>query len=285
MALTDKINDGFIRLTNLLKTKVNKTDIIAITNGGTGATTASQARTNLGFGSATVNKQAFDVIGNNLINRYSGLSYVAYQTTYNVQTWESETLYQCEPETIVNLPIMPTGTRSTLTFFHANNFGVVTLQVPIGEGNFIYHPATGLGATNKQLQLKPAEQVELLNRGGGEWDVIGGSYLNRVSLQNIETQSIKSGLASYKKGWRKLTETMPSSAGSIKVAHGATKIGAITANVTCSDGSIVQPNFYVDVSKRFYLYVNTANQIEIGVDASATQLFGKTIEIFVDEQL
>lgn len=48
MALTDKINDGFRQLTTLVKGKVNKTDVIAIANGGTGAATATQARKNIG---------------------------------------------------------------------------------------------------------------------------------------------------------------------------------------------------------------------------------------------
>lgn len=66
MALTDKINDGFIAVTNLLKGKVNKTDVIAVTQGGTGATTLSSAQTNLGVDKVvsantrlTTAKQAF----------------------------------------------------------------------------------------------------------------------------------------------------------------------------------------------------------------------------------
>ena len=66
MALIDKINDGFIAVTNLLKGKVNKTDVIAVTQGGTGATTLSSAQTNLGVDKVvsantrlTTAKQAF----------------------------------------------------------------------------------------------------------------------------------------------------------------------------------------------------------------------------------
>ena len=48
MALIDKINDGFRQLTTLVKGKVNKTDVIAVAQGGTGAATATQARKNIG---------------------------------------------------------------------------------------------------------------------------------------------------------------------------------------------------------------------------------------------
>ena len=49
MALIDKINDGFRQLTTLLKGKVDKTAIISIANGGTGATTLTAAQTALGI--------------------------------------------------------------------------------------------------------------------------------------------------------------------------------------------------------------------------------------------
>lgn len=48
MALIDKINDGFKQLATLIKGKVNKTDVIAVEQGGTGATDLTQARKNIG---------------------------------------------------------------------------------------------------------------------------------------------------------------------------------------------------------------------------------------------
>ena len=48
MALIDNINDGFKQLTTLIKGKVNKTDVIAVAQGGTGATTLTEAQTSLG---------------------------------------------------------------------------------------------------------------------------------------------------------------------------------------------------------------------------------------------
>lgn len=48
MALTDKINDGFRQLTTLVKGKVDKTAVIDVAHGGTGAITISSAQTALG---------------------------------------------------------------------------------------------------------------------------------------------------------------------------------------------------------------------------------------------
>lgn len=50
MALIDKINDGFRQLATLVKGKVDKTDVIAVVQGGTGSTNAAMARSNLGLG-------------------------------------------------------------------------------------------------------------------------------------------------------------------------------------------------------------------------------------------
>lgn len=56
MALIDKMNDAFITLTNLVKSKVDKTAIIDLSHGGTGATDVATARSNLGLGTvATYN--------------------------------------------------------------------------------------------------------------------------------------------------------------------------------------------------------------------------------------
>lgn len=48
MALTDKINDGFRQLATLVKGKVDKTSVIDVAHGGTGATTLTASQTALG---------------------------------------------------------------------------------------------------------------------------------------------------------------------------------------------------------------------------------------------
>ena len=80
-------------------------DALTIDKGGTGATTQEQARSNLGFGSATVNNQAFDVVGNNLINRYSNFIFIQLNTTYNVTSNDAESILQVYENTVVMLSI------------------------------------------------------------------------------------------------------------------------------------------------------------------------------------
>ena len=96
-------------------------------------------------------------------------------------------------------------------------------------------------------------------------------------------QGIKSGTSSYKKGWRKLTATLPSQAGEITVEHGVTTIETVQAKVTNSDGIIVYNND-IDPANQFYVRVNGANLI-LGVTANSTKVFGKTVTIYVGEEL
>ena len=96
-------------------------------------------------------------------------------------------------------------------------------------------------------------------------------------------QGIKSGTSSYAKGWRKLTATLPSAAGEVTKAHGITTIETVQAKVTNSDGIIVYNND-IDPANQFYVRVNGANLI-LGVTANSTKVFGKTVTIYVGEEL
>lgn len=96
-------------------------------------------------------------------------------------------------------------------------------------------------------------------------------------------KSLRSGSASYKKGWRKLTATLPSTVGEVIVAHGLTTVETVQAKVTNSDGIIVYNND-IDPANQFYVRVNGANLV-LGVTANSTKVFGKAVTIYVGEEL
>lgn len=258
------------------------TDTLPIAQGGTGATTVSQARSNLGFGNVKINNTVFDAVSSVLINRYSAFIGVPAGTTYNATVADSEAFIQVGDNTTVNLPSSGPTPRTSFTVIHAGTGA--DSYINVSGSQFIYYPPTGLNsASSKQLVLKAGETVEIFFRGGNEFDVIAGSYIVRTLLQNIATNSIKSGLASYKKGWRKLTATLPSQAGEITVAHGVTTIETVQAKVTNSDNITIFNND-IDPANQFYVRVNGANLV-LGVTANSTKVFGKSITIYVGEEL
>lgn len=271
-----KISGAVIDLAN------NVFGVLPIAQGGTGATTQVQARSNLGFGGATINNRTFDGVSSILVNSYSAFIGVPAGTTYNATVADSEAFIQVGDNTTVNLPASGLTPRTSFTVIHAGTGA--DSYINVSGSQFIYYPPTGLNSTNnKQLVLKAGETVEIFFRGGNEFDVIAGSYIVRTLLQNIATNSIKSGSTSYKKGWRKLTATLPSQAGEITVAHGVTTIETVQAKVTNSDGLIVFNND-IDPANQFYVRVNGANLV-LGVTANSTKVFGKSITIYVGEEL
>ena len=100
---------------------------------------------------------------------------------------------------------------------------------------------------------------------------------------NLQIASIQAGSSAYKKGWRKLTATLPSQAGEITKAHGVTTVETLQAKVTNSDGIIIYNND-IDPSNQFYVRVNGTNLV-LGVTANSVKVFGKTVTIYVGEEL
>ncbi|MFC2248554.1 carbohydrate-binding protein [Labrys portucalensis] len=57
------------------------------------------------------------------------------------------------------------------------NHGTADVTIVRQGSDFIYCPPAGLGNANTSLTLRPGENVVVINRGGTEWDVCGGSWL------------------------------------------------------------------------------------------------------------
>lgn len=109
------------------------------------------------------------------------------------------------------------------------------------------------------------------------------SNLGLGTNANLQIASIQAGSSAYKKGWRKLTAILPNQAGEITKAHGVTTVETLQAKVTNSDGIIIYNND-IDPSNQFYVRVNGTNLV-LGVTANSTKIFGKTVTIYVGEEL
>ena len=101
-------------------------------------------------------------------------------------------------------------------------------------------------------------------------------------LQIAGIQAGPSG-SSYKKSWRKLMATLPSSAGEITVAHGVTIVETVQAKAMNIDYIDVYNND-IDPANQFYVRVNGANLV-LGVTANSTKVFGVDVTIYVGEEV
>lgn len=239
------------------------TDVIAVEQGGTGAKDAETARSNLGLGTAAtanVTTSTTDSTANRLLKVGDfGLGAGSITTNYDVISangfshfssgWNSDFIY-----------------RATITVTHSSQPHLYAWQMGVPMGDL------------------DASYLGVRVRSGGVWSSIATIY-NSHNTPNINVKfgSISSGQASYAKGWRKITATLPSQAGEITKAHGVTTVETVQAKVTNSDGIIIYNND-IDPTNQFYVRVNGANLI-LGVTANSTKVFGQSVTIYVGEEL
>lgn len=276
MTLIERINALItsigVDIKALANNKVDKTATIDIAHGGTGATDAAMARSNLGLGF---------VEGRNLALNSGAVSWYYYGVDTKEPLIQGETYtfsfdYIGNPDggvffnnstwgTVTNGGYSSTWKRAFVTFvFNKNDY----------NGKEIYPHVYGVDYLRKQK----------LERGNIATDwTPAPEDLMFDSSKPIAVSNIQSGQASYKKGWRKLTATLPSSAGEITIAHGVTTVEMMQAKVTNTDGIIIYNND-IDPANQFYVRVNGANLI-LGVTADSTKVFGQPVIIYVGEEL
>ncbi|MFC2254538.1 hypothetical protein ACETRX_33345 [Labrys portucalensis] len=77
------------------------------------------------------------------------------------------------------------------------NHGTADVTIVRQGSDFIYCPPAGLGGANTSLTLHPGEDVELINRGGTEWDVCSGSWLasNAIAIPPKALAGLNAGFA------------------------------------------------------------------------------------------
>lgn len=100
--------------------------------------------------------------------------------------------------------------------------------------------------------------------------------------EDYTATSVKSGGASYKRGWRKLTASFGAGASTITKAHGVSNIAGVTVRATVSGVS-----YYANDARathRFTIQTDGTNVI-ITKSADATALNGAALTIYIDEEL
>lgn len=280
MTLIERINSLINAVASDIKSlyanKVNKTDVIAVAQGGTGGTDAGTALGNLG-----------------LILNYP-----------NVYPADSEATYPSKN------PILQTGSFGLGAYPKLTYTTPKTSQFMIYASSYPKLPPNGFYQRDSNVPTKVnAYDMSGIVVNGSKFEAwalwfsrvsqslcvqqytsYGSKYYEHIIYSDINTpnldmqvKTLKSGAASYKKGWRKLTTTLPSQEGEVTLAHGVTTVEMVQAKVTNSDGIIIYNND-IDPANQFYVRVNGANLV-LGVTANSTKVFGKTVTIYVGEEL
>lgn len=266
MTLTERIN-GFVNavagdIKSLYASKVNKSDVIAVAQGGTGGTDVETARGNLGLGTAAIKNTGITddtlVTAENIRRAYGkNFASTIAPSGFNWNDIASgDYLFKYLGNSYVNAPPFDWCTVECFgTLYHEGQLFVIAYDY--------FSPQIALRAKN--------------NGAWYNWAVMASNELPAYFA------SLKSGQASYKKGWRKLTATLPSQVGEITLAHGVTTVETVQAKATNTDGIIVYDND-IDPTNQFYVRVNGANLV-LGVTANSTKVFGQLVTIYVGEEL
>ena len=165
---------------------------LTVSGGGTGSSSASTARTNLGAAAlagnsgqtfAVANATATDQAVNlGQLTQFGGGNFQAVGANINSSTTLSNTAYgQIFQVTVsgitVTLPASNGNGGEAIWLYSQFNSGSFTLNCT-GSGQFIYAPQANANTNTTSITVNAGEWLCLLSRGGGEFDVVAGSWPN-----------------------------------------------------------------------------------------------------------
>ena len=251
-------------------------DTLPIGKGGTGATNAAKARSNLGLGTAATRSVGYGA--NQVPDIKTDPTVGLYLSTNSMGLVRGDYSHSYKPKDVSSIGFRLYFT-STGMFFN----GLWGSQYCDAISISSWHDSTA----GKFSTLVFDKSIQKIYHGwagysDANWQIKTLAYEDDIT-QNMQVGSIASGSSSYKKGWRKLTATLPSATGEVTLAHGVTTVETVQAKVTNSDGIIIYNND-IDPTNQFYVRVNGANLI-LGVTANSTKVFGKAVTIYVGEEL
>lgn len=209
MTLIERIN-SFVNavasdIKSLYSNKVNKTDVIAVAQGGTGATSASEARTNLGLDNIAL-KNISEVLNNNVPN--------ATIPVVGIQPSRSDTN--------VDIVVNPKGT------------GAILAQVP--DNTWIGGNKRGNYAVDLQMGRYNATQV-----ASGQYSFAGGYCNTAKGLASTAFGEANTVMGNYATcaGYNNIAYNQGCVVMGVNNAAVATQCVAMGINNTCSESSSV----------------------------------------------
>lgn len=239
--------------------------IIGIDKGGTGATDSQTARYNLGLGSASTKDVGLET-GNLVEMTAKGIAGTGFGI--NRGSWGG--MVQDFQEVVPSGLYVGNGTASSNYPSHLTRYGAFL--------------RSWRGNTSITLSFFGADVFSTTHDTVSDVITHARVYTDKsIVNEHIQTASIKSGSASYKKGWRVRTVTLPNQAGEIMIAHGVTNLEMIQGMCVDSQGFQVWQND-PDPTRQFYIRAKSGN-VYLGVASDATKVFGKTVELFIGERL